>query len=81
MSIEAAVHVGIEATSTTKAASASVPAPSSSAKSSVEVVLREEAVLITKWHHRCHGRVETTHSHHGWVEGIGIHHVCTWMYE
>jgi hypothetical protein len=75
VSIEAAMHAVVEATSTTEATSTSVSAPSSSAKSIVEVVLREEIVLITKRHHRCHGRVKATHTHHGWVEGVGIHHI------
>jgi hypothetical protein len=75
VSIEAAMHVVVEATSTTEATSAPVSAPSSSPKSIVEVVLREETVLIAKRHHWCHSRIKTTHTHHGWVEGIGIHHV------
>lgn len=80
MSIEAAMHV-VEATPATEPASTSVAAPSSSAKSSVEVILREETVLIAKRHHRIHSRVETTHTHHGWVEGVGIHHIRACMHE
>jgi hypothetical protein len=80
VSIEAAMHV-VEATPATETASASVTAPSSSAKSTVEVVLREETVLITKRHHWCHSRIEATHTHHSWIKGIRIHHVLAWMHE
>jgi len=81
VSIEAAMHVVVEATPSTETTSASVTAPSSSTKSTVEIVLREETVLISERHHWIHGRVEATHTHHSWVEGIGIHHVRACMHE
>ena len=81
MSIEAAMHVVVEATPATETTSTSITAPSSSAKSAVEVVLWEETILITERHHWCHSRVEATHAHHSWVEGVRIHHVWAWTHE
>ena len=81
MSIEASMHVVVEATPATETASASVTAPASSTKSTIEIVLWEETVLIAKRHHRIHSRVETTHTHHGWVESVGIHHIRACMHE